>query len=96
LEKQIPVRFAASMASRSRYPDSGLAVALAIYLGVYVGLAVCFAAGLNWLMRPSVFPNAGLAAYKPPPSTIVTMPFSSCKDAASAAGAGVHGGRRGA
>jgi hypothetical protein len=65
-------RFEASVASRSRYPDSGLAVALAIYLGIYVGLAVCFAAGLYWLMQPSVFPNAGLAAYKPPPSTIVT------------------------
>ena len=60
------------MASRSRYPDSGLTVALAIYLGIYVGAAGCFAAGLHWLMQPSVLPNAGLAAYKPPPNTIVT------------------------
>jgi hypothetical protein len=59
------------MANRSRYPDAGATTALAIHLAVYVGVAGCFAAGLYWLMQPRVFANAGLAAYKPPPKTVV-------------------------
>jgi hypothetical protein len=59
------------MANRSRYPDGGSATALAIYLGVYLGLAGCFGAGFYWLMQPRVFANPGLAAYKPPPKTVV-------------------------
>jgi len=61
------------MARRSRYTDSGLGAALTIYLGVCVGLTACFGAGLYWLMQPSVFPNPGLAAYKPPASFVVTF-----------------------
>jgi hypothetical protein len=34
---------------------------------VYGGLAVC----LFWLMQPSVVTNQGLAAYRPPPNTVV-------------------------
>jgi hypothetical protein len=73
--KRVRVRVAANMVTRVRYPypDTGSAIALAIYLAAYVGLAGCFAAGLYWLMQPSVFPNAGLAAYKPPPNTVVTF-----------------------
>jgi hypothetical protein len=59
------------MTSRPRYSNAGSAAALAIYLGVYVAFAACFAAGLYWLMQPSVFANVGLAAYKPPPKTVV-------------------------
>jgi hypothetical protein len=59
------------MANRSRYLDGGSATALAIYLGVYLGLAGCFGAGFYWLMLPRVFANPGLAAYKPPPKTVV-------------------------
>jgi hypothetical protein len=63
------------MVTRVRYPyqDTGSTIALPIYLGAYVGFAACFAAGLYWLMQPSIFPNAGLAAYKPPPNTVVTF-----------------------
>jgi hypothetical protein len=61
------------MTRRSRYADSGLGIGLTIYLGVCVGLAACFAAGLYWLMQPSVFPNPGLTAYKPPPNFVVTF-----------------------
>jgi hypothetical protein len=61
------------MARRSRCTDSGLGAALTIYLGVCVGLTACFGAGLYWLMQPSVFPNPGLAAYKPPANFVVTF-----------------------
>jgi hypothetical protein len=71
------------MARRSRYTDSGLGAALTIYLGVCVGLTTCFGAGLYWLMEPSVFPNPGLAAYKPPANFVVT--FCQSIDAAGAA-----------
>ena len=48
--------------------DLGLAAAaLAICLGVYGG----FATGFHWLMQPTVVQNHGLAAYQPPPKTVV-------------------------
>jgi len=48
--------------------DVGLAAAaLAICLGVYGG----FATGFHWLMQPTVVQNPGLAAYQPPPKTVV-------------------------
>src|SRR5713101_6901507 len=48
--------------------DLGLAAAaLAICLGVYGG----FATGFHWLMQPTVVQNLGLAAYQPPPKTVV-------------------------
>ena len=37
-------------------------------LAVYAGLAACF----HWLMQPTVMVNRGLAAYSPPPKTVVT------------------------
>jgi hypothetical protein len=51
----------------SRYQGSGLAAAFAIFLAVYVGFAFCF----YWLMQPTVVGNGGLAAYHPPPNTVV-------------------------
>jgi hypothetical protein len=55
----------------ARHQDVRLAVALGINLGVYAGIVACFAAGLFWLMQPKVLQNHGLAAYKPPPGTVV-------------------------
>jgi hypothetical protein len=54
-----------------RNQDARLAVALGINVGVYAGIVACFAAGLFWLMRPTILQNQGLAAYKPPPGTVV-------------------------
>ena len=54
-----------------RHQDVGLAVALGINFGVYAGIVACFAAGLFWLMQPKILQNHGLAAYKPPPGTVV-------------------------
>ena len=42
--------------------------AFAMLLAVYAGLAACF----HWLMQPTVMVNRGLAAYSPPPKTVVT------------------------
>ena len=52
----------------SRYQESGLAAAFAVFLAVYVGFAI----GFYWLMQPTVVGNRGLAAYQPPPKTVVT------------------------
>ncbi len=58
----------------SRYQDFGLAAAvLAICLGVYGGFAV----GFHWLMQPTRVQNHGLAAYSPPPKTVVDYTGSS-------------------
>ena len=54
-----------------RHQDVGLTVALEINFGVYAGIVACFAAGLFWLMQPKILQNHGLAAYKPPPGTVV-------------------------
>jgi hypothetical protein len=52
-------------------PD-GLDAALAICLGVYSFVAGCFALALYALLQPSTSPNPGLAAYDPPPRTVIT------------------------
>jgi hypothetical protein len=51
----------------SRNKNSGLVAGVGFCLGVYVVLAV----GFHWVMQPTVFKNSGLAAYKPPPATVV-------------------------
>ena len=51
----------------SRRRDYSLLGALAIFVAVYAGIA----SGFFWLMQPSSVPNSGVAAYKPPPATIV-------------------------
>lgn len=47
--------------------DIGLLAAFGTVVGGYVALG----AGFYWLMQPTVLENAGSAAYKPPPATIV-------------------------
>jgi type IV secretory pathway VirB10-like protein len=58
--------------SRAHVPNTGVAAALAIHLAVYAGVGCCFAIALWWLLQPKVLENAGLAAYKPPPNTVLT------------------------
>jgi hypothetical protein len=50
--------------------DLSLAAGVGFCLGAYVLLAVAF----HWLMQPTVSENYGIAAYKPPPATIVVYP----------------------
>ena len=45
-------------------------VAFTPYLCLYGGIAF----GFYWLMQPTVMPNQGIAAYKPPPLAVVTYP----------------------
>src|SRR5262244_2078896 len=49
------------------YQDYRLGTAVGIILAAYVGFFV----DLYWLMQPSVAANPGLAAYQPPPKTVV-------------------------
>ena len=49
-----------------------MTAALGIHLIVYCAVGACFAFGLYALLQPSRAPNSGLAAYKPPPGTVVT------------------------
>ena len=55
---------------RASASDIGLLGAVGILVGGYVALGV----GFYWIMQPAVFENAGVAAYKPPPATIVVYP----------------------
>ena len=54
----------------SRRQDFRLAAGVGFCLGVYVVLAIAF----HWLMQPTVSENYGIAAYKPPPATVVVYP----------------------
>src|SRR6266699_2570260 len=51
----------------SRFEDCRLGAAGGIVLAAYAG----FFFVLYWLMQPSVTANPGLAAYQPPPKTVV-------------------------
>ena len=53
--------------STSRFEDYRLGAAAGMVLAAYAG----FFFVLYWLMQPSVTANPGLAAYRPPPKTIV-------------------------
>jgi hypothetical protein len=44
---------------------------LAMHLCLYCGAAACFASGSYYLMQPTRLVNPGLAAYKPPPRTVI-------------------------
>jgi hypothetical protein len=57
-------------ANSAHHPDS-VTAALGIHLIVFCAVVACFAFGLHALLQPSRAPNAGLAAYKPPPGTII-------------------------
>jgi hypothetical protein len=52
----------------ARFENFDLAAAFAVSVGVCAALAF----GYYWLLKPTVFENRGLAAYKPPPKTIVS------------------------
>jgi hypothetical protein len=43
-------------------------LAFVVLVAVYLG----FAAAFRWLMQPTVMENRGLAAYQPPPNTVLT------------------------
>ncbi len=49
------------------YEDYRLAGAVGILLAAYAG----FFLALYWFMQPSIAANPGLAAYRPPPKTVV-------------------------
>jgi hypothetical protein len=51
----------------SRSYGYSIVAAFAIFVAVYGALASCF----YWLMQPSVVANQGMAAYHPPPATVV-------------------------
>ena len=53
--------------STSRFEDYRLGATAGMVLAAYVG----FFFVLYWLMQPSVTANPGLAAYRPPPKTVV-------------------------
>ena len=53
--------------SQSRYEDYRLAAATGTLLAIFAG----FVFGFYWLMHPTIVPNYGLAAYQPPPKTVV-------------------------
>jgi hypothetical protein len=62
------VRASTYKADTSRYQGPSPVAIIAILLGGYLGITVCF----YWLMQPTVVRNNGLAAYRPPPATVVS------------------------
>jgi hypothetical protein len=60
------------MTSRDRHQTDGIGVALAIHLSIYSFVFGLFAMGLYALLQPARFPNPGVAAYKPPPDTVIS------------------------
>jgi hypothetical protein len=57
----------------SRPHIDGASVALAIYAVTCCAVAMCLAFGFYELMKPARFANPGLAAYKPPHSTVINL-----------------------
>jgi hypothetical protein len=53
--------------STPRHEDYHLATAVGFVVAAYLGFFVV----LYWLMQPTVTANPGLAAYQPPPKTVV-------------------------
>jgi hypothetical protein len=50
---------------------NGLTAALIVYLSIYGLVFVLFAIFFYSLLQPKQVPNPGLAAYKPPPGTVI-------------------------
>ena len=50
--------------------SDGLAGAIGL-VGLFISPFVGFAAGLYWMLQPSIAHNAGLTAYHPPPGTVI-------------------------
>jgi hypothetical protein len=59
------------IAAYSGHRPEGVTAALGIHLVVYCAVGACFALGLYALMQPTRGSNPGLAAYEPPPGTVV-------------------------
>jgi hypothetical protein len=57
--------------SSERDPD-GVTVGLVEHLSLYCAAAACIAFALYYSMQPTQVANPGLAAYKPPPRTVIT------------------------
>jgi hypothetical protein len=57
--------------SSERDPD-GVTVGLVEHLSLYCAGAACIAFALHYSMQPTQVANPGLAAYKPPPRTVIT------------------------
>jgi hypothetical protein len=68
---------ATSMALYAQYQKDGLAGALALHLCLYCAVGGCFAFGLYALLQPTRSSNPGIAAYKPPPRTVIAYGPSS-------------------
>jgi hypothetical protein len=60
------------MKNRYRREADGLGVALAIHFSLYSFVTGLFALWLYSLMQPKLVPNPGVAAYKPPPGTVIS------------------------
>jgi hypothetical protein len=60
---------------RTRFPQAeGSSAGIAALFAVCALVCGLFGVGFYKLMQPVKFPNPGLAAYKPPPATIITYP----------------------
>jgi hypothetical protein len=70
--------------------SDGLAGAIGL-VGLFVSLFAGFAAGLYWLMQPSIAHNAGLTAYNPPPGTGVGYALARPPSQAADPGVGAAG-----
>ena len=60
------------MRNRYQKETDGLGVALAIHLSLYSFVFAIFALWLYSLLQPKLVPNPGVAAYKPPPGTVIS------------------------
>src|SRR6266851_9581096 len=57
---------------RYRQETDGVGVALGIHLSIYSVVFVLFAMWLYSVLLPKQVANPGLAAYKPPPGTVIS------------------------
>jgi hypothetical protein len=71
------------MTGYPQYQRDGLAGALAFHLWVYCFVVGCGAFGLYELLQPTRSTNPGLAAYKPPPATVIRFGGSPSDNAPS-------------
>jgi hypothetical protein len=86
-----PPRRSRGMAGYPPRRSDGLDAALAIHLALYCAVGACFALGFYLLLQPSRSANPGLAAYQPPPATVMTVSVPSLGEAAADAPASLAG-----
>jgi hypothetical protein len=65
---------------RAQFEGLRSAATFTLYLGLFAGVAF----GFYWFLQPTVVKNRGLAAYKPPPLTVINYPSSPFVPPASA------------